>query len=80
MSKPITVSLLRDLEKQVSNEEISYSRMVEILNEKAKEYAKECSQASLEKASEKAIAIYDGEFLTDVKKESITNPDNIVIL
>lgn len=35
MGKPITVSLLRDLESQVSKGEISYSRMAEILNEQA---------------------------------------------
>lgn len=32
-SKKITVALLRDLETQVINSEISYSKMVEILNE-----------------------------------------------
>jgi hypothetical protein len=31
----ITVALMRDLDKQVEREEISYSRMVEILNETA---------------------------------------------
>ena len=35
MEKFITVSEMRELEKQVSLGEISYSRMVEILNEKA---------------------------------------------
>jgi hypothetical protein len=38
-TKPFKVAFLRDLEKQVSIGEISYSRMVEILNEKADEYA-----------------------------------------
>lgn len=33
MSKKITVALMRDLERQVAEEKISYSRMVEILNE-----------------------------------------------
>ena len=55
MKKPIKTALLRDLEIQLSKEEISYSRMVEILNEKAVEYARECSQASLEKASMSVI-------------------------
>ena len=32
MNNPITVALLRDLESQVSKGEISYSRMVEVLN------------------------------------------------
>ena len=31
----ITVALLRDLEKQVMNGTISYSRMVELINEEA---------------------------------------------
>lgn len=35
MEKIFTVALLRDLEKQVQKGEISYSRMVEILNERA---------------------------------------------
>lgn len=34
MKKAITLGLMRDLEKQVHLGEISYSRMVEILNEK----------------------------------------------
>jgi hypothetical protein len=33
----ITVALVRDLEKKVSTGEISFSRMVEILNENVKE-------------------------------------------
>lgn len=37
MKKIFTIALLRDLEKQVMNGDISYSRMVEILNEKAAE-------------------------------------------
>lgn len=36
-NKIFTVGLLRDLEKQVTAGDISYSRMVEILNEKAHE-------------------------------------------
>lgn len=35
----ITIGLMRDLEKQVMKEEISYSRMVEILNETASQAA-----------------------------------------
>lgn len=34
MSNKITVAYMRDLEKQVKAEEISYSRMVELLNER----------------------------------------------
>ncbi len=39
MSKFLIVAELRDLEEQVSKGEITYSRMVEILNEKAEKYA-----------------------------------------
>lgn len=34
MEKLLRVAEMRDLEKQVAKEEISYSRMVEIINEK----------------------------------------------
>lgn len=37
--KFIITAELRDLESQVAREEISYNRMIEILNEKAAEYA-----------------------------------------
>ena len=37
-NKFITIAELRDLEKQVTLGEISYSRMVEIINEKAELY------------------------------------------
>lgn len=82
MKKPIKTALLRDLEIQLSKEEISYSRMVEILNEKAVEYARECSQASLEKASmsvinERLESTNKGDYLLAM---SITNPDNIVLI
>ena len=33
----ITVAFMRELEQQLQREEITYSRMVELLNEKAKE-------------------------------------------
>jgi|JI10StandDraft_1071094.scaffolds.fasta_scaffold134081_7 hypothetical protein len=33
----ITVAFMRELEQQLCREEITYSRMVELLNEKAKE-------------------------------------------
>lgn len=35
----ITTALLRDLERQVATDQISYSKMVEILNDKAEDYA-----------------------------------------
>lgn len=57
------------------------------------EYAKEVAQASLEKASENGLvkhsfpgnsetskAIGDGNQVFTVDKESITNPENIIIL
>lgn len=45
-----------------------------------KEYGRECSQASLEKASEKVecVTCYDNECEVDLK--SITNPENITLL
>ena len=36
--KPIIIARLRDLEQEVFNEKISYSRMVEILNEETYKY------------------------------------------
>ena len=87
MKKPIKTALLRDLEIQLSKEEISYSRMVEILNEKVIEYARECVKASLVRASENAdygIWQNDDEYLSEsnifVNRETIDNEDNIVLL
>lgn len=37
-TKPIIMARLRNLEQQVFDEKISYSRMVEILNEETREY------------------------------------------
>lgn len=45
-------------------------------NEVMQIYAKECSAASLEKASEKAL--YSP--ISGIVEESITNPENIVLL
>ena len=39
--KFIITAELRELEKQVDQEDITYSRMVELLNEKASNYAKQ---------------------------------------
>lgn len=88
MGKVIKTALLRKLEQQVNREEISYSRMVEILNETALQYVKEVVQASLEKASESAktqerIDEKSGSYhwvTIVVDKESITNESNIVLL
>ena len=41
MKKFITVAEMRDLDQQLALEKISYSRMIEILNEKAEKWAKE---------------------------------------
>lgn len=51
-----------------------------IFDEVTKRYAREVAIASLKKASENAIAIYDGEFLADVNKQSITQESNIVMI
>ena len=37
--KPFTVAYMRDIDEMIHKEEISYSRMVELLNEKAQAYA-----------------------------------------
>lgn len=66
---------------------VSANGMREITVERAKqiaiEYAKEVAQASLEKASEN-VTIYESFSEINinhwVNKESITNPENIVIL
>lgn len=59
------------------------------MNDVCKRYAKECSQASLEKASEKAeIYIPDGAYMDcyvnpeniEILKSSITNVENITLL
>lgn len=42
-------------------------------------YAREVAQASLEKASELPQNLYDDEWHLEKLKESITNPDNILI-
>lgn len=46
----------------------------------AETYAKEVAIASLEKASELPQNLYDDEWHLEKLKESITNPDNILIL
>ena len=43
-------------------------------------YAREVARASLEKASELPQNLYDDEWHLEKLKESITNPDNILIL
>ena len=48
--------------------------------ELAEIYAREVAQASLEKASELPQNLYDDEWHLEKLKESVTNPDNIVML
>lgn len=47
--------------------------------ELAEIYAREVVQASLEKASNLPINLFDDEWHLEKLKESITNPDNIVL-
>lgn len=47
--------------------------------ELAEIYAREVAQASLEKASELPQNLYDDEWHLEKLKESVTNPDNIVL-
>ena len=42
-------------------------------------YAREVAQASLEKASELPQNLYDDEWHLEKLKESVTNPDNVVL-
>lgn len=48
--------------------------------ELAEIYAREVAQTSLEKASNLPINLFDDEWHLEKLKESITNPDNIVII
>lgn len=56
------------------------------MNDVCNIYAKECSQASLEKASENAkvekeYSVKYQDFIPDgIDKESITNPENVILL
>jgi len=49
------------------------------MNEVSNRYAREVAQASLEIASNLPINLYDDEWHLEKLKESITNPDNIVL-
>lgn len=50
-------------------------------DEVAKRYAKECSQASLEKASERTKILFDPKFNGYKGRHlAITNPENIILL
>lgn len=54
--KFIITAEMRDLEKQVNLAEISYGRMIEILCEKADEYAEEYHQSELLKLNKSDIS------------------------
>lgn len=76
--------------------EISYMPLLEtLINESIKKYTLECVKASLEKASETSqMNFHDGHLKTNtltsyfmtgadslkVSEESITNPENIILL
>ena len=70
MRKFIITVELRDLENQVHNEEISYSRMVEILCEKADEYAQNKFLEKISTLEEKNSSLFI-EIL--VNKNKISN-------
>lgn len=59
----------------------NYRSANEMVNEVMKLYAAECCQASLEKASENfRKKFYAAPFHLTLAKESITNPENIILL
>lgn len=70
---------LEDVMLGFRNSRLSLSFIIQFNNDVRIEYAKECSQASLEKASEKACIEPKG-MMTRVDKTSITNQDNIILL
>jgi hypothetical protein len=67
--KFIIVSELRYLEKQVCQEDITYSRMVEILNEKAEAYRIECNKAEAQEKEDKTLTIGEIEDIIENKYE-----------
>ncbi|MCJ8153233.1 hypothetical protein MKJ01_05590 [Chryseobacterium sp. SSA4.19] len=58
----------------------SFGDLDDVINELCARYAKLCINVSLEKAAENATAVYDSNFIADVKKDSILNPTNIILL
>lgn len=75
------------LELYDSNDGFACSMIINDIEIAIKSYATKCSQASLEKASENAtlkyLEMFGGNFLGSPKvvdKESITNPENIILL
>ena len=47
--KPFTIAFFKDLEHQYAKEEITYTRMVELLNEKALSYAQHKSEQAYQR-------------------------------
>lgn len=72
MKKIFTVALLRDLEKQVMKGDISYSKMVEILNEKAWE--------GYEGEKAPFLDLETGEFNIGDDSANIRNVDGVPVL
>ena len=62
MEKFIKISDMRALEKRVSEEKISYSKMIEIINKKAYEYGK---------AHVEEFKIKQAEFLIELHNDKI---------
>lgn len=77
MRKFIITAELRDLEKQVSLGEISYSKMIELLNEKADNFTK----AKWNEACEKILSDISATFLDENKlKNSDRSSDKDVFI
>lgn len=69
---------MEELEKFINRQNLN-SLDEDCLREMFKEYATECVKASLDKASDNAEVIQDwGE--CNINTESITDPENIVLL
>ena len=68
MNKTFKVAQVRDLLNQVNNEQITFSRFVEILNEAQKE----AYNQALDDAAENAACEYEKDYLTgEIDKQSI---------
>jgi hypothetical protein len=62
MRKFIKIAEMRDLDQQLAQEEISYSKLVEILNEKAEKWAKELEENKQCMSCEKIVPYSTGVF------------------
>lgn len=85
--KPLELYEFTDFEDVMigfRNSRLSLSFLIDFTNKVRHQYAKECSKATLEKASEsgqvkKTLVAAVGNYYV-IDKESITNPENIVLL